>query len=273
MTLIFILNIVIFLLLLLLCRNVLFNVKNYLSNANCISLIIPSTFYSWRKCRSQILLMICNSRRLPDEIIIVISNSGYNKREIIYTSCKKNIHLLFKKLRKNSASNKNFGSKYSHCKYISFFDSDDIMSKYRMFILNHITTYYQQYDIIMHMYTRNFTRFKNIVFKDYYNISLHFYLNPLYITKLYKRNIRKYRIKLWGCCHFLPKQYPISNGWITVKKSLFNQEKFNEDKSIQRAEDSEYNGRVISKGYKALILTIILGYYSKQNECNKLLQI
>lgn len=69
------------------------------------------------------------------------------------------------------------------------------------------------------------------------------------------------------CCHFLPKHYHISNGWITIKKSLFRNEKFNEDKSAQRAEDSEYNGRVIAKGYNALILTIVLGYYAKRNKC------
>lgn len=233
----------------------------------CISLVIPSTNYTWNKCNKQIEYMICNSSEYPKEVIVVISDSNYSRKEEYYTYCNYKITLYYRKNKKNSASNKNYGSKYVKCSYISYFDSDDIMSHDRIKTLLHILKQFFKYDIILHMYSRNYTIVKENKIK-YKNISSHFYLNSSYITTLYRRNMPKHRIELWGCCHFLPIKYHISNGWITIKRSVFYREKFNEDVSIQRAEDSEYNARVISKGYKSLILSIILGYYSKQNECN-----
>lgn len=232
----------------------------------CISLVIPSTLFTWNKCHKQVEYMICKSIKFPKEVIVVISDSNNTRKEEYSTYCHYKISLYFRKNKRNSASNKNYGSKFSKCSYISYFDSDDIMSNERIKTIHHIIKYIFKYDIILHMYTRNYTIFKqNIV--NYNKISKHFYLNSSYITYLYRRNMPKHKIQLWGCCHFLPRKYHISNGWITIKKSMFNMEKFNEDVSIQRAEDSEYNARVISRGYKALILTMILGYYSKQNEC------
>lgn len=232
----------------------------------CVSLVIPSTNLSWHKCKRQIEFMICNSIEYPKEVIVVISGSNYSKKVEYNTYCNYKIYLYYRKNKRNSASNKNYGSKYSKCSYISYFDSDDIMSQDRIKVIHHIIKYIFKYDIVLHMYSRNFTVVKDNVI-NYNNISSYFYLNSSYITYLYRKYMPSHKVQLWGCCHFLPIKYFISNGWITIKRSLFDKEKFNEDISIQRAEDSEYNARVISKGYKALILTLILGYYSKQNEC------
>lgn len=236
------------------------------TNYFCISLVIPSTTLSWHKCKKQIEYMICNCLEYPKEVIVVISGSNYNHKREYYTYCNYTIYLYFRKNIRNSASNKNYGSQFSLCPYISYFDSDDIMSHDRIKVIHYIIKNIYKYDIILHMYSRNYTIVQKS-FIDYNKISNHIYLNSSYITYLYKRNMPKYEVKLWGCCHFLPIKYHISNGWITIKRSIFEKEKFNEDTTLQRAEDSEYNARIISKGYKSLILTLVLGYYSKQNEC------
>lgn len=233
----------------------------------CLSLVIPSTILSWYRCKKQIEYMICNSNEYPKEVVVVISGSNFSMKEEYNTYCNYKITLYFRKNKKNSASNKNYGSKYTKCSYISYFDSDDVMSHHRIKTLIYIIKNIFKYDIILHMYSRNYTIVKENVI-DYNNILNHFYLNSSYITYLYRKNMPAHKLQLWGCCHFLPIKYHISNGWITIKRSLFDKEKFNEDISIQRAEDSEYNARVISKGYKILILTLVLGYYSTQNECN-----
>lgn len=241
-------------------------ISYYSNNSFCISLVIPSTIHSWIKCFKQIEYMICNSTEYPKEVILVISGSTYTKKEEYNTYCNFIVTLYFRKYKRNSASNKNYGSQYSKCTYISYFDSDDIMSKDRIKTLHHILQNIYSYDIVLHMYSRNYTYVKQSEV-DITNISKYFYLNSSYITYLYKRNMPIHKVELWGCCHFLPIKYHISNGWITIKRSVFENERFNEDRSIQRAEDSEYNARVISKGYKVLVLTLIMGYYSKQNEC------
>lgn len=240
-------------------------INNYFEKR--ISLVIPATLYSWNKCNKQIEQMICNSSITPRETIIIISGYKYDRKVLYITYCKRKVIIFYRKNQRNSASNKNYGSKYTKCNYISYFDSDDIMSPDRIKTLQFIITHFVDYDLILHMYTRNYSILKKSLY-NYNNIARYFYLNSSYITKLYRKNIKNHKIELWGCCHFLPKPYHISNGWITIKKSMFILEKFNEDISIQRAEDSEYNGRVISKGYKALILTMILGFYSRQNKCN-----
>lgn len=260
---------VIFLTVLLVFLNIFYVFKISNVDSECISLIIPSTNISWNKCRNQIEYMICKSVEKPQEVLIIVSGTGIDKSFHYTTFCKYNLRIYYRRNNMNSASNKNFGTRYAKCLHISFFDADDIMSNNRIKILKYIIKEYKNYDIILHMYTRNYIQFKRNV-KYSKNISKYFYLNSSYITSLYRKNIHLYKVQLWGCCHFLPKQYHISNGWITVKKSMFNVEKFNEDISLTRTEDSEYNGRVIMKGYKALILRMILGYYSKQNDCKVL---
>lgn len=102
---------------------------------NCISLVIPATYYSWNKCSMRVEKMICDSLDVPKEIIIVISGSRHNGKDTLLTYCKREINLYYRKDFMNSASNKNFGSKLSKCNYISYFDSDDIMSPTRITIL------------------------------------------------------------------------------------------------------------------------------------------
>lgn len=231
----------------------------------CISLVIPSTNTTWFRCKRHIENMICASSKYPKEVIIVISESGVNRKVKYITYCNFIINLYYRKNIKNAASNKNYGSKYTTCSHISFFDSDDIMSNNRIKTIHYILYHYKNFDLIMHMYSLNYSLINNN-YIDYKNINSYFYLNSSYISDLYKKNINSHKLQLWGCCHFLPIHYHISNGWITISKKMFEREKFNEDISIQRAEDSEFNGRVISKGYRALILTLILGYYSKNKE-------
>lgn len=207
--------------------------------------------------------MICNSSLFPTEVIIVISNSGYNRKEEHNINCRFKILLYYRRGKRNSASNKNYGSVHANCPFLSYFDSDDIMAYNRIEIIYYILKNYQV-DIIMHMYTRDYNYFINNNYNKYL-IQNYIFFNSSYVTQKYKEHINTHIIKLWYCCNFLNLDN-ISNGWITISRKLFNVERFNEDKSIQRAEDSEYNGRVISKGYKSLILGMILGFYSKRNK-------
>lgn len=255
---------------LLFCNILLFilleSFATYRNDMYCISLIIPSTNNTWNMCKKQIENMICKSIETPKEVIIVISNCVRNHKETYNTYCKYKLYLYYRKNIKNAASNKNYGGELSKCNIISYFDSDDIMSSYRIKMLHNVMQYYSEYDIVLHMYTKNYNSFKQSTI-DLSNIPKYIYSNSSYLTSLYKRIVKTRNVRLWGCYNFIPRLYHISNGWITIRRELFEKEKFNEDISIQRAEDSEYNGRVISKGYRALYILLELGFYSRQNQC------
>lgn len=200
----------IYLIIIILINNMNYLILKYHNHKLCISLVIPSTNYSWSKCHKQIEYMICNSIAYPKEVIVLISYSSYNQKAVYNVYCNYKITLLYRIDKSNSASNKNYGSKYSHCSYISYFDSDDIMSKYRIVTLLHILKHLYKYDIILH-YSRNYTIVEKNEIK-LNNISREFYLSSSYITNLCKNHIASHKVKLWGCCHFLPIKYHISNG-------------------------------------------------------------
>lgn len=108
--------------------------------------------------------MICNSIEIPKESVIIISESNTNiniKRKLY---CKSILSIYYRKGKKNSASNKNYGFKYTHCSYISFFDADDVMYNNRINILHYIINKYPEYDIIMHKYTRTLNNSKKKYF-------------------------------------------------------------------------------------------------------------
>lgn len=238
----------------------------------CISLIIPSTFTSWNNCNKQIEMMVCKSSELPKEVIIVISENKNNSNMEYITFCKYHLKLYFRNAIHNSASNRNYGFSFSTCGYISFFDADDVMFSNRIKILRYIVTHYPLYDIIIHKETRIISKnkYRKVLNK---NINHYFYLNSSYITYLHRKYTATTNKTILGCCIYLPESnISVANGWITVKRSVFLIEKYNELSLYRRAEDSEYNSRIILKGYNALILKLILGFYSKRNNCNYYLQ-
>lgn len=171
--------------------------------------------------------------------------------------CKSILSIHYRKGKKNSTSNKNYGFKHTHCSNISFFDADDVMYNNRINILHYIINKYPEYDIIMHKYTRTLNKLTNIKSKKL-QIEKCFYFNSSYINILYRKYATINNVRQWGCCNFFPQKIPVANGWIKVKRSIFVNEKYNESIIFNTAEYSEYNGRFILKGYKVLILQLIL---------------
>lgn len=146
------------LLLILLSYNYFF-LYNY-SNKNFLSLIIPAEYEDFISCFDINIHNINVSCDYVDEIIIVLSNIKnrtyiVNKKCIILKNvCNKiKIHTFLNK--KSTAENRNYGYSKTKSRYISFFDSDDVMYKYRMkfirlFLLNNLRT-----DLRLHLYNTN----------------------------------------------------------------------------------------------------------------------
>lgn len=268
-------NILYILLLILLFYNFFFIYNN--ANKKFLSLIIPAEYEDFISCFDINIHNIYVSCDYVDEIIIVLSNiknrtNIVNKKYIILRNlCNKiKIHIFLNK--KSTAENRNYGYSKSKSRYISFFDSDDVMSKYRMkfirlFLLNNLRT-----DLLLHLYNTNIKdkdiKSPNMNKINSYVVNVTSYELRLSYQKIYYNTEHN---NSW-CCRYKKKIIGVHNGWPTVKRKVMNYIKY--DKQYDRGQDSDFNSRVILGGYDIKLISLKLGLYKKSRKlCNSKLKL
>lgn len=245
----------------------IFNYIDINYSRNCISLIIPSTEQYFLKCYKQ-FFHFSDTLSQAKEIIIVISSvtNITNINNIVRNiSINKKIILGIRYSNHNAASNRNYGFMLSKCKFISYFDIDDIMSINRLPFLydllkNDLTT-----EFVLHKFSPTCNKLLDIINPSYYMYKYNLSYN--YIYNSYYLNYNKEESHHQWCCKYIKelKKDLISNGWATMRRYIMNKIKYNI--SYSAGEDSDFNSRVILNGYNTSILNISLGYYRKGNTC------
>lgn len=245
----------------------LYENKIIVNNYICISLIIPSTLNDLIRCFKVLIKSVCSSIVYPYEIVLVVSGIGFNKNRNILSlanhlrNCTNRLIIVLRKHNNNAATNRNIGYKYSHCPIISFFDVDDVMSIYRIFIIYKIFNENNYIDVFFHPSTHNYSLL------DFYNMSQIY--NKYKVTNQFKEITKKCREtftfddRIYKCD--VSNGFYITNGWPTIKRNIMDKIKFNE--SLSSTEDLDFISRIVDKGYKVALFKMPLGYYVKDNFC------
>lgn len=234
------------------------------------SLVIPADYSDYINCRYLLKKNIKISCPYVNEIFLIVSGVKckecidiQNNNHSLYNSCNK-LTIKYYKNKQNQAENKNIGIKLSKSKYISFFDSDDEMSKYRFPYLNSLLNINKNIDMVLHTLVRNTKllnppNIKNPLI-NLYNIS------SSEITQSYKLNSYKDKPENRWCCKYFNLKN-VSNGWSTIRRSLFNVYLFNE--KIHFGEDTILNQEIILDGNNyVVIVDFPLGiYYQGSRKC------
>lgn len=237
------------------------------NNHFCISLIIPSTLEDIIRCFSTLKRSICNSQKLPYEVILVVS--GVLSKNNTYISllsqelrkCTYKLNVIYRRRKYNAASNRNQGYYKSSCSIISFFDVDDIMSIYRIYVIYRTFDENRNVDVLFHPSTRNIYKL------DSYNLS-NLYTKYVDTNQFHKitercRNTFTFDNRIYKCD--VSNKFFITNGWPSLKRNIMNYIRFNE--SLQSTEDLDFISRIVEKGYNVALFKMPLGFYIKDFSC------
>lgn len=234
---------------------------------NCVSLIIPSTSTDFNRCLNILLNSVCKSIRYPEEVILIISGvkkeleNKFKSRISPLNKCTKQLIVLLRTGNYNAASNRNYGYLHSHCSILSFFDIDDLMSKYRILFIHKMFSENKNIDVVFHPYTRNYSSM------DKFDIKLY---EKNIITNQYKRITKKcrktfqYNGRIFMCD--VSNGFFITNGWPSIKRIIMRNIQYNE--TLYSTEDLDFISRIVVKGYKVSVFKKPLGFYIKDFNCN-----
>lgn len=161
----------------------------------------------------------------------------------------------------NAASNRNIGFLNSHCSIISFFDVDDTMSIYRIYILHKIFNENKNIDVVFHPSTRNYSLLDSANISKLY--SKYTITNEYDTITRRCRNTFSFDNRIYKCD--VSNGFYITNGWPSLKRDIMKFIQFN--KSLSSTEDLDFISRVVNRGYKVALFKKALGYYIKDNEC------
>lgn len=210
---------------------------------------------------------MCNSIRYTYEIILVISGvkyiniTNFSKKFNNINNCTKKLIIIYRKKNYNAASNRNIGYYKSHCNIITFFDIDDIMSIYRIDIIQKVFYENKYIDILFHPSTRKYKEMDKHNITQLYNR----FIVTNQINEITKKCRNTFHLQngIYKCD--VSNGFFITNGWPTLKRKIMDKIKFNE--TLNSTEDLDFISRVVRSGYKVSIFKKPLGYYIKDNQC------
>lgn len=184
----------------------------------------------------------------------------YNKYKILI-NCTNRLIIKYRENAFNAASNRNYGYLYAHCSILSFFDIDDIMSIYRIAVVNKIFKENKIIDILFHPFTKNY----KILDKENttYIYSKNLVVNQFNIIKEKCRKTFVFDGRIYKC--EVSNGFYITNGWPSLKRIIMKRIKYNE--SLYSTEDLDFISRVVRNGYNVGIFRKPLGYYIKDSKC------
>lgn len=246
----------------LLNERTILNIKNF-----CVSLIIPSTIQDFNRCYITLKQSVCNSIKYPDEIVIVISGIGkknisiYSKIISEIKKCTNHLIISYRNSRHTASSNRNMGYLLSNCPIISFFDVDDIMSIYRIYVISKVFKENKEIDVLFHPSTTNYSELLKINYTQYY----HKYVVVNQYRQIYNRCKKTFCFdnRIYKCD--VSNGFFITNGWPSIKRNIMYKIKFNV--SLKSTEDLDFISRIVRYGYKVSLYRKPLGFYIKDNRC------
>jgi glycosyltransferase involved in cell wall biosynthesis len=169
---------------------------------------------------------------LPSEIVISISEFDANKAQILQRQLQAyNEHVPIKVLFFSgiayAGKNRNHCLKYARGDVITFFDADDVMHPRRTEIILDTFTNIPDLEVLLHSYTRSSVPLKSeIKIKNLKQLCEKFF-------KMFKQDPKK--------IHGIQTSFLIHNGHISIRNTV--KERYNEN--LRRAQDAEYNTRVL----------------------------
>lgn len=151
----------------------------------------------------------------------------------------------------------------SHCNILTYFDIDDIMSIYRLYIIYKVFNENKYIDVLFHPSTRKYKEM------DKYNLTQKSLYNQFIVTNRYNditkkcKETFKFDNRIYKCD--VSNGFYITNGWPTIKRKIMEKIKFNE--TLDSTEDLDFISKVVKSGYKVSIFKKPLGFYIKDNMC------
>lgn len=234
----------------------------------CLSLVIPATIQDLNRCSNVLVRSICNSVKFPDEVVLVVS--GVSEEYMLelgllvedLEQCTNSLVVKYRKNKHNAASNRNYGYLHSHCPILSYFDVDDIMSKYRISTIYRIFNENKNIDVVFHPSMNNYKRLdKANLTRRYRRYAV---VNEYKIIRKRCLDTYKYNGRVYECD--VSNGFYITNGWPSIKRDIMNKFQFNE--TLRATEDLDFISRVVAHGYKVALFKRPLGFYIKDFSCN-----
>ena len=186
---------------------------------------------------------------IPDKVVVSISSTSEFKSNKIYNY---QLEVIVTEDKQNAAKNRNIAaSKLNDMDYITFIDADDIMLPQRIECLQHCFKLYDS-DIILHNYFES----SNVPSDNFFETNKEIKI----LTHTLARSLSGCITQINGYSDRVDK---IHHGKVTVKREVFEQVQFPEQREFETKEDSVFCYRVFSlPNIKHAYIQNELSYYN-----------
>ncbi len=246
-------------------------------NVGNISICVGATFSHVLSCANGLLSWLSLSTLLPADIIFGVSEAdkwktvdAFLSEEVIQSLSGVRILFLVRSGRFNQAENRNLAADHATTDLLSFWDIDDVMHSRRieMIIRHFINT--PDSSALLHRYATvsNFGEIsiQNFVVSDLGHHRLES-ISYLEAKQMYQKARRESpSVVLWCCgplAGIVTSEY--HNAWLSMRKSAFDAERFNESWTLYRSEDSDLTMRLFLNGQNVSLSVLKLGLYAPTN--------
>jgi glycosyltransferase involved in cell wall biosynthesis len=186
---------------------------------------------------------------IPDKVVVSSSSTSEFKSNKIYNYP---LEVIVTEDKQNASKNRNIAaSKLNDMDYITFIDADDIMHPQRIEFLQHCFKLYDS-DIILHNYFESSNVPSDNFFESNKEIKI--------LTHTLARSLSGCITQINGYSDRVDK---IHHGQVTVKREVFEQVQFPEEREFETKEDSVFCYRVFSlPNIKHAYIQNELSYYN-----------
>ena len=186
---------------------------------------------------------------IPDKVVVSSSSTSEFKSNKIYNYP---LEVIVTEDKQNASTNRNIAaSKLNDMDYITFIDADDIMHPQRIEFLQHCFKLYDS-DIILHNYFESSNVHSDNFFESNKEITIR--------THTLIKSLSGCITQINGYSDRVDK---IHHGQVTVKREVFEQVQFPEEREFETKEDSVFCYRVFSlPNIKHAYIQNELSYYN-----------